>query len=350
LPPLLYRRAAHAGYYRACRAVQETLQARRLADDITGRQERLIYSAPFCLGRMADKKKYNYGGQAVIEGVMIRGRTSVVTAVRRPGGEIITDVKPLPSLTTSRLRRIPLVRGVVILIEAMVLGIKSLLYSANVAMEEEEEEISTKAIWGMIASAVILVVLLFFIAPLFLTKLANNYIPNTVVFHIVEGVIRLAIFIGYLKVISLLSDIKRVFTYHGAEHKTVNAYEAGVPMEVEAIKSYSTAHVRCGTSFLFLVLVIAIFVFSFVGRDILWLMIVSRIVLIPVIMGLGYEVIYFGARHTNNRLMKIVLAPGLLMQKMTTGEPDDRQLEVAIAAMNKAVEVDLAEETAQAGS
>ncbi len=299
---------------------------------------------------MAGKKKYNYGGQAVIEGVMIRGRTSVVTAVRRPGGEVITDVKPLPSLTTSRMRRMPLVRGVVILIEAMVLGIKSLLYSANVAMEEEEEEIPTKAIWGMIASAVILVVLLFFIAPLFLTKLVNNYIPNTVVFHIVEGVIRLAIFIGYLKIMGLLSDIKRVFTYHGAEHKTVNAYEAGVPMEVEAIKPYSTAHVRCGTSFLFLVLVIAIFVFSFVGRDILWLMIVARIVLIPVIMGLGYEVIYFGARHTNNWLMKIVLAPGLFMQSLTTGEPDDRQLEVAIAAMNKAVEVDLEEEAAQAAS
>lgn len=295
---------------------------------------------------MAEKKKYNYGGQAVIEGVMIRGRTSVVTAVRRPGGEVITDVKPLPSLTTNRMRRMPLLRGVVILIEAMVLGIKSLLYSANIAMEEEEEEIPTKAIWGMVASAVILVVVLFFIAPLFLTKLANNYIPNTVVFHIVEGVIRLAIFIAYLKVISLLPDIKRVFTYHGAEHKTVNAYEAGVPMEVEAIKSYSTAHVRCGTSFLFLVLVIAIFVFSFVGRDILWLMIISRVVLIPFIMALGYEVVYFGARHTNNWLMKIVLAPGLFLQRMTTGEPDDRQLEVAIAAMNKAMEVDLEEEAA----
>lgn len=297
---------------------------------------------------MADKKKYNYGGQAVIEGVMIRGRTSVVTAVRRPNGEITVDVKPLPSLTTNRLRRAPLLRGVVILIEAMVLGIKSLLYSANIAMEEEEEEIPTKAIWGMIASAVVLVVVLFFIAPLFLTKLANNYIPNTVVFHIVEGVIRLAIFIAYLKVISLLPDIKRVFTYHGAEHKTVNAYEAGVPIEVESIKSYSTAHVRCGTSFLFLVLVIAIFIFSFVGREILWLMIGARIVLIPVIMGLGYEVIYFGARHTNNWFMKIIMAPGLLMQSLTTGEPDDRQMEVAIAAMNKAVEVDRAEEAAQA--
>ena len=295
------------------------------------------------------EKKYNYGGQAVIEGVMIRGRKAVVTAVRRPGGDIVTDSRPLSALTTGWARQAPLIRGVVILIEAMVLGIKSLIYSANIAMEEEEEEIPTKAIWGMIASAVVLVVLLFFIAPLFLTKLVNEYIPNTVVFHIVEGVIRLIIFIAYLKLMSLMADIKRVFTYHGAEHKAVNALDAGMPMEVDAIKSYGTAHVRCGTSFLFLVLVIAIFVFSFVGRDNLWLMIGARIVLIPVIMGLGYEVIYFGARHTENWFMKIVLAPGLLMQSLTTGEPDDSQLEVAIAAVNKAMEVDdLAEEAAAA--
>jgi uncharacterized protein YqhQ len=299
---------------------------------------------------MAEKKKFNYGGQAVIEGVMIRGRTSLVTAIRRPGGDIVTHVKELPSLTTNRLRRMPLVRGVVVLVESMVLGIQSLLFSANVAIEEEEEEIPTKALWGMIASGVVLAVLLFFIAPLFLTRLINPYIPNSLVFHIIEGAIRLAIFMAYLKVISLMPDIKRVFTYHGAEHKTVNAYEAGVPMEVDAIKTFSTAHVRCGTSFLFLVLIIAIIVFAFVGRQTLWLMIVSRIVLIPFIMALGYEVIYFGARHTENWLMKIILAPGLFLQALTTGEPDDTQLEVAIAAMNKAVEIDRVEESAQPAS
>ena len=299
---------------------------------------------------MADKKRFNYGGQAVIEGVMIRGRKAAVTSVRRPDGELATDVKLISPVYSGRVRRIPLLRGVVILVEAMVLGIKSLLYSANIAMEEEEEEIPAKAIWGMIALAIILVVILFFLAPLFLTKLANEYIPNTVVFHIIEGVIRLAIFIVYLKVISFLPDIKRVFTYHGAEHKTVNAYEAGVPMEVEAIKAYSTAHVRCGTSFLFLVLIIAIIVFAFIGREILWLMIVSRIVLIPVIMALGYEVIYFGARHTNNLFMKIILAPGLLMQSLTTGEPDDSQIEVAISALNKAIEIDELDEVAQAST
>jgi uncharacterized protein YqhQ len=299
---------------------------------------------------MAEEKKFNYGGQAVIEGVMIRGRKAAVTAVRRPAGDVVINTMSLPSISTGRLRRIPLLRGVVILVEAMVLGIKTLLYSANIAIEEEEEEIPQKAIWGMIASAVILVVVLFFLAPLFLTKLVNEYMPNTVVFHVVEGVIRLIIFIVYLKVISLLPDIKRVFTYHGAEHKTVNAHEAGVPMEVEAIKAYSTAHVRCGTSFLFLVLIIAIIVFAFVGREILWLMIVARIILIPVIMALGYEVIYFGAKHAGNWFVKILLAPGLLLQSLTTGEPDDRQIEVAISALNKAVEIDRADEAAQASS
>jgi uncharacterized protein YqhQ len=295
---------------------------------------------------MAEKKKFNYGGQAVIEGVMIRGRKSLVTAIRRPGGDIVTNVKELPAFTTGRLRRIPLVRGVVILIEAMIIGIQSLFFSANVAMEEEEEEIPTRALWLIVGTGAVLMIALFVLAPLFLTKLINPYIPNSLVFNVIEGAIRLLIFIAYLKVISLMPDIKRVFTYHGAEHKTVNAYEAGVPMEVNAIRSYSTAHVRCGTSFLFLVLVIAIIVYVFVGRQALWLMVVSRIALIPVIMALGYEVIYFGARHTKNWLMKIVLAPGLFFQALTTGEPDDKQMEVAIAAMNKAVEIDNAEEPA----
>jgi uncharacterized protein YqhQ len=301
--------------------------------------------------RMADKaddQKYHYGGQAVVEGVMIRGRSAAVTAIRRPGGDIAVSSRPLPSMTHSRTRRWPLVRGVVILIEAMVLGINSLLYSANVALEEEQEEISNKALWAMIASGVLLVVALFFIAPLFLTKLVNAYLPNSVLFMVVEGAVRLVIFIAYLKVISLMPDIKRVFTYHGAEHKTVNAYEAGVPMEVEAIRSHSTAHVRCGTSFLFLVLLVAIIVFSFVGRQTLWLMVLSRIVLIPVIMALGYEIIYFGARHTGNWLVKIILAPGLWLQSLTTAQPDDHQIEVAIAAMNKAVEIDQAEEAVPA--
>ena len=297
---------------------------------------------------MADKKKFYYGGQAVIEGVMIRGRRSMVTAVRRPGGEIGVDVKPLSSIYTGRLRRLPLVRGVIVLIEAMVLGVKSLVYSANVAVEEETEEISGGAIFGMLAVSAVLVVALFFLAPLFLTRLLGDYIPNSVVFNVIEGVIRLIIFIAYLRIMRFLPDIRRVFTYHGAEHKTVNAWEAGVPMEVDAVRSYSTAHVRCGTSFLFTVLIIAIVVFSLVGRPALWLMVTSRVVLIPVIAAIGYEITYFSARHTGNWFVKILLAPGLLMQSLTTGQPDDRQMEVAIAAMNKAVEVDQQAEAAPA--
>jgi uncharacterized protein YqhQ len=293
---------------------------------------------------MAEQKKHNYGGQAVIEGVMIRGRTSVVTAVRKPTGDITVNVKPMPSTVTHWARRTPLIRGVVVLIEALVIGIQSLLYSANISVEEEDEKIPTQAIWIMMVITAVLAVLLFFIAPLFLTSLLETHIPNSVVFNIIEGVIRLAIFIAYIKAISYLPDIKRVFTYHGAEHKAVNAYEAGVPMEVDAIKEHSRAHVRCGTSFLFLVFIVAIIVFTFVGRQDLWIMALSRVVLIPVIMGLGYEMIYFGARHTGNWFMKIVLAPGLWLQSMTTGEPDDKQLEVAIVAVNKAVELDQAEQ------
>ena len=296
---------------------------------------------------MTEQNKYHYGGQAVIEGVMIRGRTARVTAVRRPNGEIATDVKPLSSPSNSWIRRAPLIRGVVILIEAMVLGIQSLMQSANISMEEEDVQISNKAIWVMLLVSAILVVGLFFVAPLYLTNFLRSYLPNTVVFNLIEGLIRIIIFLVYIKAISYMSDIKRVFSYHGAEHKAVNAYEAGVPMEVGAIKAYSRAHVRCGTSFLFVVMFIAIIVFSLVGVWDLWLMVLSRVVLIPVIMALGYELIYFGARHTNNWFMKIVLAPGLWLQSMTTAEPDDKQLEVAIAAMNKAVEVDQVEEAAK---
>ncbi|HEY50576.1 MAG TPA: DUF1385 domain-containing protein [Dehalococcoidia bacterium] len=286
------------------------------------------------------KVKFRYGGQAVIEGVMIRGQKAVVTAVRRPNGEVITDSRPLPSLYTGWMRKTPLLRGIIVIIEAMVLGISSLLYSANISLEEENEEISGKTVWLMITVAVVLAVVLFLIIPLFLTRLINPYISSSLVFHLIEGAIRLVIFIAYLKLVGLLPDIRRVFTYHGAEHKAVNAYEHGVPLEVEAVREYSKAHVRCGTSFLFVVLVIAIVVFALVGRPSLWLMVLSRILLIPVIAALGYEFIHFGANHAGNPLVKAVLLPGLWLQGMTTKEPEDDQIEVALVALNKAREID----------
>jgi uncharacterized protein YqhQ len=288
--------------------------------------------------------RFHYGGQAVIEGVMIRGRKAAVTTIRRPSGGLVTDVRPLASVYTGWIRRTPLLRGIIVLIEAMVIGIRSLLYSANVSLEEEEEEISGKMVWLMITLALTLAIVLFLIVPLFLTRTINPYISSSLVFHLIEGFIRLAIFIAYLKIVGLLPDIKRVFTYHGAEHKTVNAFEDGVPMEIEAIRKYDTAHVRCGTSFLFVVLIIAIIVFALVGRPSLWLMVVSRVVLIPVIAALGYEVILFGANHTKNTLVRAVLAPGLWLQALTTKEPDDSQLEVAITAITEAMVIDQSEE------
>jgi len=289
-------------------------------------------------------RDFSYGGQAVIEGVMIRGQKAAVTAVRRPDGDLTTDVRSLAAIYTGRMRRTPLLRGIIVLIEAMVIGIRSLLYSANVALEEEKEEISGKTVWVMIILSLALAIVLFLILPLFLTRLINSYIGSSLVFHLVEGFIRLVIFVAYLKLVGLMPDIRRIFTYHGAEHQAVNAYESSMPMEVAAVRKFSTAHVRCGTGFLFVVLIIAIIVFALVGRPVLWIMVLSRFLLIPVIAALGYEIIHFGARHTGNILVRIALAPGLWLQTLTTREPDDSQIEVALSALNKAIEIDQREE------
>ncbi len=274
----------------------------------------------------------------------------MVTVVRHPKGEMVMDIQSLATIYTGWLRKAPLIRGIIVLIEALVLGIKTLLYSANVSLEEEEEKISGGLVWVLVAICLVLSIALFFIAPLLLTRLFNPYINSSLVFHLVEGFIRLAIFIAYIKLMTLVPDIRRVFAYHGAEHKTINAYEDGVPLEVEAIKGYSTAHVRCGTSFMFAVLIIAILVFALIGRPSVWLMVLSRIILLPVIAALGYEVTYFGANHTKNGLVKAILAPGLWLQTLTTREPDDGQLEVAQSALKKLVEIDQPEEAAQASS
>ena len=276
---------------------------------------------------------------------MMRGQKAMVTAVRRPNGGLVLDTRLLSGLYSGRLRRTPLIRGVIMLVEVLVLDIRSLLYSANVSLEEEEAEISGWFVWLLLFVSLGVAVVLFFMAPLFLANLLKPFITSAIVFTLVEGLIRVAIFILYLGSISMVPDIKRYFAYHGAEHKAINAYEAGVPLEVEAVKEYNTAHRRCGTSFLFVVLVIAIIVFAMVGLPGLGLLVLSRIVLIPVIAGLGYEVIYFSANHADNPVVRAVAAPGLLLQSLTTREPDDGQLEVALAALGRAVELDKAETT-----
>jgi hypothetical protein len=279
--------------------------------------------------------KFHYGGQAVIEGVMMRGQKVAVTVVRHPNGKLATNIKPLSSIYSGWMRRTPFFRGVIALIEALVLGVGSLVYSANVALEEEEEKLSSGSVWLILAVALAFGVSLFFLAPLFLTKLIDLYISSSLVFHLIEGFIRLIVFLGYLKLISLLPDIKRTFGYHGAEHKTIHAYEGGAPLETEVVGRYGTAHARCGTAFLLTVLVIAILVFALIGRQEVWIMILSRILLLPVIASFGYELTQFGARHMQNRIIRIIITPGLGLQRLTTNEPDKGQIEVAIAALKE---------------
>jgi uncharacterized protein YqhQ len=285
-------------------------------------------------------RDFRYGGQAVMEGIMIRGQKTSATAVRRPNGEVVVSSKPLPRLYTGRLRQTPFVRGIIVLIESIILGINSLFYSANIALEEEGEDVSGGSTWLILGLSFTLAIGLFFIAPLFLTKLLDSYIESSIIFHLIEGGIRLVIFLAFLKLISLLPDIKRTFAYHGAEHKTINAYEDGVDLEAKAIHKYSTAHTRCGTAFLLAVLIIAIIVFALVGRQAAWLMVLSRVLLIPVIAAIGYEATQFGARHMNNILVRAVMTPGLWLQSFTTRQPDESQIEVAIVALNEVLSTD----------
>jgi len=290
-------------------------------------------------------KPFYYGGQAVIEGVMMRGKESVAVSVRKANGKLTVTRQSLNNMYKGRLRETPLVRGVIVLIETLVLGTRALLHSAQVASAEEgeEEKIPAALLWGTVAGSLAFAVALFFIAPLFTTRyFIDPHINSALLSNVVEGFIRIGIFIAYLIVIGLIPDIRRVFAYHGAEHKVVNAYEAGSPLEVEAVKNYSTAHARCGTGFIFIVLIISIFVFALFGRPTLWISVLSRIILIPVIAAIGYEIMKFGASHIKNTVIRILLAPGLMLQAMTTREPDSNQLETAISALNEVIEADKA--------
>jgi uncharacterized protein YqhQ len=287
-------------------------------------------------------ESFHYGGQAVMEGVMIRGREGVAISVRQPNGELNVVRQPLAGIYKGRLRQIPFVRGIIVLVETLVLGTQSLLHSAQIAAAEEtDEKIPAAVLWGTVVVSLALGVALFFMGPLFATRyLIDPHVSSALLSNIFEGLIRIGIFIAYLKVISLIPDISRVFAYHGAEHKTVNAYEAGAPLEVESVKKYSTAHARCGTAFLFIVLIVAVFVFALVGQPTIWMRILSRVALIPVIAVISYEIMRLGAAHINNRIVRTILAPGLLLQAMTTREPNDGQIQAAISALNEVLSMD----------
>lgn len=286
------------------------------------------------------EKRISYGGQAVIEGVMIRGRDHYSLAVRRPNGEITTQSTPLSTLYTGRLRNIPLVRGVIVLIETMVIGIQVLSRSANIALEEERQELSRWSMAFMLTSSLAIGVGLFFIAPLLAIRSLDSLIASDQISNLVEGLLRLSMFLAYIFLIGRLSEIQRVFAYHGAEHMSVHAHEHGVPLDVDHVRTYPTAHNRCGTAFLLVVMVVAIAVFTFVGRPSLPISIASRVILVPVIAGISYEIIKFSGAHSGNPLVKLIVYPSLALQALTTRQPDDDQIEVAIHAMKHAIAVD----------
>lgn len=282
-------------------------------------------------------QKFYYGGQAIIEGVMIRGQKSLVSAVRRPKGDIIVESKPLPKIYTGKLRQLPFVRGIVVLLEAMLLGVQALMHSADVALEEESEDISPWMMWGLVGFSMVVSVAIFFLTPLFVTRIFDQWLESAILFNVVEGLIRLLLFIIYLKLISRMADIRRVFAYHGAEHQTINAFEHGVKLDPLLVREFSTAHTRCGTSFLLAVMVIAIAVFSLLGKPELWLMVSSRILLLPVIAALSYEFTRYAAGHGDNPLVRALARPGMWLQSMTTRQPELAQLEVGIAALKRAL-------------
>jgi uncharacterized protein YqhQ len=292
--------------------------------------------------------KISYGGQAVLEGVMMRSPSSWAVAIRTPEGDITEVVREIESpMKRRRIWRLPVIRGVIALGESLAIGFRALAISANVASQERDEngEIQTQISRGQIifsfALAIGFALMLFKVGPALLT----NWLPidSTGAFVVIEGLIRVTVFIGYILVISLLPDLRRVFQYHGAEHKTINALEAGAELTPTSVQRFSLIHPRCGTAFLLWVMVIAIFVFAFVGRPVWYWLILSRILLLPVIAGIAYEVIRYAGMHRSNRVLMALLAPGLWLQRLTTREPTDDQVEVSILALRRVIEREEAE-------
>lgn len=288
-------------------------------------------------------KKINIGGQAVIEGVMMRAPRSMAIAVRRPNGEIVVKRdRVVPLAERFPLLKLPVIRGAVALFSSLLIGLKALSFSANEAAAEgeEKEEISAFAMGGTMAVALLFGILLFFILPLYLTKLLVPVIGDSnLVFNLVDGVIRVLVFLLYIYSISRMNDIQRVFQYHGAEHKSIFAFEAGDELTVENVKGHSRLHPRCGTSFLLIVMLVSILVFSLIPKAwAFYLKAGSRVVLLPLIAGISYECLKWSAKHERSRLVRLLIAPGLALQRLTTREPDDGQLEVAIRSMEEALE------------
>jgi uncharacterized protein YqhQ len=283
---------------------------------------------------MVNKTPMPYGGQAVIEGVMMRGSRGMAVAVRAPNEQIVIHTQPVSPLYRNRFSRIPFLRGLLGLWDALGLGYQSLTFSANVAADGEAKFEGPMA-WGTMLVSLAFGVGLFFLAPAGAAQGIERWLGiHPWLGSLVEGVVRLALIVGYIWAIGLLPDIRRLFGYHGAEHKTIHAFEAGVELTPAQVKRFPLEHPRCGTAFLLTVVVFSILLFALLGPLPLWARLLSRVLLIPVVAGLAYEYIRFTARHIGNPLVRVLVAPNLALQRLTTRQPDDSMLEVAIAAFN----------------
>ena len=277
-----------------------------------------------------------FGGQAVMEGVMMRSKDHMVVCVRQPNNEIVTKTEELHSLSEKyRFLKLPFLRGILALFETLYSGIKGIYFSANAAFgdDDEEESLNPKEIAVVVAVAICLSILLFSVTPFFLTSLLN--FGGGVVFNIVEGIVRLSFLLAYLAAVSLVGDFKRIFQYHGAEHTAINAYESGVELNVENARKYSRFHARCGTSFLLIVTLISILFFSIMPSSTYLVRLAYRVVLIPVISAVSYELLKLSDNYRNSRIMRVLVAPGLALQHLTTRQPDDDMIAVAIKAVKE---------------
>ncbi len=283
-------------------------------------------------------KKVQYGGMAVIEGVMMRGPEKIAVAVRKTDGNIEVEKEPVSNLPVRYpFLKWPFLRGTYVLIDSMVVGMRMLNKSANMSLNEEEEELSAGEIFITGLLAFVLAILLFVVLPTAIVHYTSQFLGGVLIQNIVEGIIRIFFFLAYVWAIGRMQEIDRVFMYHGAEHKSIFTYEAGEELTVENTSKYTTLHPRCGTSFILIVLIISILVFALLGEGNLFYRIWSRIAVLPIIAGLGYEFLKFSGKYYNNRWARILIAPGLYLQKLTTREPDDSQLEVAIAALKAVI-------------
>ncbi len=291
-------------------------------------------------------KTLRVGGQAVIEGVMMRSPNSMAIAVRKPNGEIVVKREGLNFFSEKTFfSKFPLLRGILTLISALVLGMRALNYSANQALSEEEKPTSSWTMGFTFAVALSFGVFLFFLVPLFLTKWLRFAIPavteSGMIFNLVDGIIRLIIFLAYLWGISFLKEIQRIFQYHGAEHKSIFAFEAGEELVVDRVKGFGFLHPRCGTSFLLIVMVVSIFIFGLLPHHLAFgYKVASRVVFIPLIAGLSYEIIRFADQKRSNRGVQFFIRPGLWLQRLTAREPSEDQIEVALRALKEVLELE----------